>query len=78
MVIFTIYIYYKITWVPSTDIEKFNLNLKWNQYQVHLKRILHLDIKPENFIEVLEPPVLRHILYLCICVFAYLCLNVVL
>ena len=58
MVIFTIYIYYKITWVPSTDIEKLKLNLKWNQYQVHLKRILHLDLKPENFIEVLESHIL--------------------
>ena len=69
--IFTIYIYYKITWVPSTDIEKLKLNLKWNQYQVHLKRILHLDLKPENFIEVLESHVLWRILYLCLNVVIY-------
>ena len=41
------------------------INLDLNQYQIHLKRILHLDIKPENFIEVLEPLLFMGIVLMC-------------
>lgn len=47
------------------------INLDLNQYQIHLKRILHLDIKPENFIEVLEPLLLMGIILMCMNVVIY-------
>ena len=47
--------------VQILDIEEDkNYQSDWiDQHQIHLSRILHLDIKPENFIEVFESHFLK-------------------